>query len=250
MRLPLFPCLNRPGTDEDKRPRVRWQDWATTDFDKIRQWWKHPLNDDLIAVVTGARSGIAVLDPDPRNDGHLWLRENEHLLPTTRIHDTRQGGWHYLFRYPDGLRNGKIVRGVDVKGEGGYFIWWPAFGYPVRNAIDIAQLPVWPEFLKPIERPLNLMQGQGYVIASRHRIELQARFVAGSTPGCNRNSNLFTAACRVAEMWFHRDEDRDAAFEQLIEPAMALGLERRECERTIQSAIERVARDQEQAEAV
>src|SRR6516165_3659140 len=59
----------------------------------------------LVAVATGAASGIDILDIDPRNGGDRWLFEHADQLVRTRIHETRSVGWHFLFKHSVGLRN-------------------------------------------------------------------------------------------------------------------------------------------------
>jgi hypothetical protein len=93
----------------------------------------------LIAVPTGAISGFDVLDIDG-SAGYDWLAK--HPMPLTRVHHTRSGGLHFLFRHRRGLRcsQGVVAPGVDVRGDGGYVIWWPAHGY--ASGGEIAD---WPE---------------------------------------------------------------------------------------------------------
>ena len=59
----VFPCA--PGS---KRPALRenWQDVATTDRDRIRDWWaRRPYN---IGIACGP-SGLVVIDLDVARDG-------------------------------------------------------------------------------------------------------------------------------------------------------------------------------------
>jgi hypothetical protein len=99
---------------------------------------------DLIGVPTGPVNGFDVLDIDPRHGGDAWLSEYRFRLPTTRTHETRSGGLHILFQHAEGVRNsaGKIGAGVDVRGAGGYIIWWPAAGCSVENHA-LAEWPAW-----------------------------------------------------------------------------------------------------------
>jgi hypothetical protein len=97
---------------------------ASTDPDTIRTWWqKWP--DANVAIATGKRSNLLVLDIDPREggDAHLAGLQEEHgKLPQTLTCQTGGGGVHYFFRHEDGIRNssGRVAPGIDVKSEGGY----------------------------------------------------------------------------------------------------------------------------------
>ncbi len=137
--LPVFPC--RP----DKRPYTEhgFKD-ATRNLDAIEQsWGDHP--DALIGVPTGRSSRIDVLDIDPA--GMSWYEQHVSDLAAARIHRTRRNGFHLLYRDPtQEVRNSasQIAEGVDVRGEGGYVIWWPAHGCAaIGDMEDISEPPTW-----------------------------------------------------------------------------------------------------------
>ena len=114
--LPVFPVR------EDKKPACPhgFKD-ATCDGKSVKQLFtKYPAS--LIGVPTGALSGLDVLDIDPRHGGDKWLAEHGTKIPKTRVHGTRSGGWHYLFKHHDGLKNsaGRVAAGVDIRADGGY----------------------------------------------------------------------------------------------------------------------------------
>ena len=170
--IPVFPCK------QDKRPATPhgFKD-ATTDPKQITRWWS---NDPtaLVGVPTGKASGINVLDVDDR-DGLATLPP----LPATRVHKTRRGGEHHLYGVNGQMvRNStsKLAKGIDVRGEGGYFIWWvsevcsqlkatlaptpewmarKARPAPVLSVVPVAStLPLtWPLERKRIERDLSTM---------------------------------------------------------------------------------------------
>ncbi len=86
----------------------------------------------MIGVATGERSGVSVLDVDVKhNEARRWWAQHEIRLPTTRAFRTRGGGVHLYFRHAPGVRNvnGKPTKGVDVRGDGGYGIYWFAHGF-------------------------------------------------------------------------------------------------------------------------
>lgn len=133
--FPVFPC--KPS----KQPYTTngFKD-ATTSLDTIEEWWTR-WPDALVGVPTGTASGLLVVDVDPA--GAQWAAEHYSELLCERVHDTRRGK-HYVYRMPDAdIRNSasKITTGVDVRGEGGYVIWWPAHGLPVIGDLDDLTLP-------------------------------------------------------------------------------------------------------------
>lgn len=137
--IPCFPCL------ESKAPACAGGfKAASTDPDTVRRLFASGA--PLIGVPTGEASGLDVLDTDPRNGCGAWLAAHEHLIPLTRIHATRSGGMHMLFRHRPGLRSSAggdsgPRAGIDVKADGGYIIWWPAAGCQVVMDEDPATWP-------------------------------------------------------------------------------------------------------------
>ena len=118
------------GSD-GKHPRTKnGHKDATRDEQQIHAWWtRYP--DANIGVATGSVSGILVLDVDPRHGGDESLAKliAEHSeLPNTVEQVSGGGGWHFFFRYADGVKNsaGRLGAGLDVRGEGGYIIVAPS----------------------------------------------------------------------------------------------------------------------------
>jgi Bifunctional DNA primase/polymerase, N-terminal/Primase C terminal 1 (PriCT-1) len=141
---PVFPC--KPGGKEPLTRRGHID--ATTDPRKIHMWWKRWPNAN-IAVPTGGRSGVLVVDVD--HPASLDALEAKHgQFPETRTHSTGSGGTHLIFAYPEGsdIRNsaGKLGEGLDVRGEGGYIIVPPSRTtrpYEVLDALPLADTPPW-----------------------------------------------------------------------------------------------------------
>jgi hypothetical protein len=111
----------------------QWPKRATTDRGQIHEWWeKWPAAN--VAVITGHRSGLLVLDVDPDSGGEESLAnlERQHgTLPATLIGHTGGGGRHLLFRYPDvefklGNSQGVIGQGLDVRGKSGMILVEPS----------------------------------------------------------------------------------------------------------------------------
>ena len=137
--VPVFPCLDTKAPACPGGFKA-----ASTDQNTVRRLFASGA--PLIGVPTGEASGLDVLDTDPRNGCGAWLAAHEHLIPLSRVHDTRSGGMHVLLRHKPGLgcsNGGKVGprAGVDVKADGGYIIWWPAAGCQVVMDEDPAPWP-------------------------------------------------------------------------------------------------------------
>jgi Bifunctional DNA primase/polymerase, N-terminal/Primase C terminal 1 (PriCT-1) len=141
---PVFPC--RPGGKDPLTKRGHID--ATTDPRKIHMWWKRWPNAN-IAVPTGGRSGVLVVDVD--HPASLDALEAKHdKFSETRTHSTGSGGMHLIFAYPEDsdIRNsaGKLGEGLDVRGEGGYIIVPPSRTtrpYEILDALPPADTPPW-----------------------------------------------------------------------------------------------------------
>jgi hypothetical protein len=133
---------------------------ATTDIAQIETWWAQ-WPDANIAIATGPRSGIWVLDIDADKGGEESIKdlEQKHFaIPPTVESITGGGGRHLFFRLPDfdeapEIKNsvGKLAPGIDVRGDGGYVIAPPsihpdskrAYRWSVDCASEFADAPVW-----------------------------------------------------------------------------------------------------------
>ena len=118
--LPVFP--------DRSAALPNWPNKATTDLDQIKRWLESGRY-YLVGMLTGPRSGVDVLDVDPRNGGDNWLAENAHLIPETRRQTTRRGGQHYFLQAPAGVEvlrksdctwrrypcRGRICRSLDMR---------------------------------------------------------------------------------------------------------------------------------------
>jgi Bifunctional DNA primase/polymerase, N-terminal len=146
LSYPAFPCIKSDNPSEDKAPACpRGFHAACRGAELERLWSRYP--GGRIGVPTGPASGLAVLDVDPGKGGDEWWNANRSRLPATRMHRTRSGGIHVLFKHRDGLRcsASKIAPGIDVRAEGGYIVWHPFHNLPVRDF----QLADWPDWLRP-----------------------------------------------------------------------------------------------------
>jgi putative DNA primase/helicase len=106
---------------------------AALDEAAIRaRWSRTPAAN--VAVPTGRRSGLLVLDVDADAGGFeaLAALEKEGSLPKTSRARTGGGGMHVYFKYPrshpwDVKNSASLLgRGLDVRGEGGYVLVPPS----------------------------------------------------------------------------------------------------------------------------
>jgi hypothetical protein len=120
---------------------------ATRDPAGVRVLW-HSYPSELVGIATGSISGLAVLDIDEtkHTEAAAWKEEYGPTLPETFCVKSRSGGTHYFFQYRAGLKcsASKIARGVDVRADGGYVIYWPAAGCQIVSNTPFAP---WPDCL-------------------------------------------------------------------------------------------------------
>jgi len=129
---------------------------ATTDEILIRRCWTQ-WPDANVGVVTGTRSGLIVLDVDPRHGGDdcLFQLERQHgALPHTVEVLTGGGGRHIYFQHPGSMiKSRAISEGLDIKADGGYVVAPPSGHASGRSYLweisshpddtPIAPLPLW-----------------------------------------------------------------------------------------------------------
>ncbi|WP_131669448.1 bifunctional DNA primase/polymerase, partial [Frankia torreyi] len=96
---------------------------ATIDPDRIAAMLTaHP--DGLLAIRTGAVSGLAVVDIDPRHGGRL---DRTLMTPTAAV-ATPGGGWHLYYTHPGRPLPAKLPGrdGIDIKTDGGLVVAPPS----------------------------------------------------------------------------------------------------------------------------
>jgi hypothetical protein len=242
--LPCFPCQWR--TKAPAIPGPGGYKYATADQGALGQLWRQ-YPGRLIGVATGEISGLDVLDIDGTKhpEAAAWLAENRHRLPVTREHQTRSRGLHLLLQHAPGVRisASRFAPGVDVRGDGGYAIWWPAAGYPVVCNAPLAPWPQWllEAVLPPVARPLpQIHDGKGLLSpAVRTSILRPLERAVARAPEGRRNCVLFWAACRAGEVISAGQIDSELAAEVLAQAAVIAGLPEAEARQTIASGFAR-----------
>jgi hypothetical protein len=243
MGYACFPC--RP----DKRPATpNGFKAAAGERGAIEELWRR-YPGELVGVATGAMSGASVLDIDAKHNTarQWWTEQRDRLLPA-RVHRTRSGGLHVLYRHRPGLSCSvsRICHGVDVRADGGYVIWWPAAGLPVLADAGLKPWPDWlvvdapaPSLPPPSISRRALAARRDDLRPTLHRALGIIRTVADAPEG-ERNRLLFWAACRARDMVVEDELDHAAGvqvLEALRDAAADCGLTQREIDRTITSAM-------------
>lgn len=142
-----------PIASRSKRPLIAWLDLQERKpvEAEVRGWYA-AWPGAGVAIVTGAASGLVVLDVDPAHGGDESLAALEQVhgtLPPTVEAVTGGGGRHLYFTHPGGdIRNRTgLAPGLDLRADGGIVIAPPSMhpsGRPYR----------WREGRSPADIPL------------------------------------------------------------------------------------------------
>jgi hypothetical protein len=132
---------------------------ATTDIDKVRQWWGVTYVGANIGVRVPA--SMLVLDIDPRNGGlesKAALERDHGPLPETltTISGREDGGVHLFYRRPPGkLSATRLGPGIDIKTSSGYVAWAPSIHPDTRRPYKRIDRPLTapPDWLAGLLRP-------------------------------------------------------------------------------------------------
>ncbi len=141
-----FSVIPSGGGDKGKAPLVNWRDFQDKPPDDGQlQNWQDTLQPHLWGIVTGAISGLVVVDADT-SEARADL---EKLLGPPHIL-TPRGGGHWYFKQPEGAVKIKvgILRPVDIRADGGFV---NVVGKRLDGAYKILTLP-HSETLIPWER--------------------------------------------------------------------------------------------------
>jgi hypothetical protein len=164
--IPLHP--------REKKPMyANWPEVATSDQSVVSRWWQQA-PDSNVGIATGKRSGVFVLDVDPKNGGgdsfeHLVSRHGR--FPDTWQQITGSRGMHLFFRYPSfPVHNAAgLFPGIDIRGDGGQVVAPPSIhpngtvyewdGIAEIEATKVAEAPIW---------LLDLLEGKNSQAGSSH----------------------------------------------------------------------------------
>lgn len=121
-----------PIRSRAKAPLVPWLELQErrAHADEIRAWFAR-WPDANVGIVTGAISGLVVVDVDPGHGGRASLADLESeigKLPPTVEAITGGRGRHLYFSHPGGTvpNRAGILPGIDVRGDGGSLVIPPS----------------------------------------------------------------------------------------------------------------------------
>lgn len=147
-----------PLQEREKKPAIVWRSYQTrrASREELEAWFA--AGSSNIGIVTGALSGLVVLDIDPLKGGEdsLWALEQAHgILPLTPEVCTGSGGRHLYFQHPGRVipnSTGALGPGLDVRGDGGYVVGPPSI-HPNGRFYE------WEAAHHPDDLPLALVPG-------------------------------------------------------------------------------------------
>lgn len=210
----------------------RWHERALRTESEVRETWAGRPGAN-VGIVTGAASGVWVLDVDPDNGGHAHLAAlvaAYGVLPDTYTVTTGSGGMHYYWSLPDWEptnSRGRLPIGLDVRGWHGQVVAPPSASakgpYRVGSSAPVAPAPAWLlDMIRPVaptpppsrdERPTfgpagdDSDRGASYARAAVGG----ALTELGNAMQGERNDTAFRVACRLAELvnadWSKLDSD-------------------------------------------
>ena len=149
-----------PLSATQKHPLVKWKKYQTehaTD-DQIVEWFERWPDAD-VGIVTGAISGLCVVDAD--NEASRLRAIAEGYESPIKVKTKR--GWHYYFKHPmdgvirgprSGIQAGKHwidENGLDFRGDGSYVKAPPSTNYSwvMDGYMDFDDMPKFVDYIKP-----------------------------------------------------------------------------------------------------
>ena len=224
-----------------KRPIGPWKPFcqAPASTEMIAQWAARPSN---IGVVTGAVSGLFVLDTDSAEaTAEVERRGVPHTVTVSTAH-----GRHYYFRHPGGTIGNRagILPGTDIRGDGGYVVA-PGSVHPTGakyewlyppGLFDLAPPPQWLlDLLAKPEPKAGVATSHGASSAYGERaIDNELSALRRASEG-ERNDALNRAAFNLAQLAAGGVIDQGSTKSHLRATAAAIGLDAAEIEATMDS---------------
>lgn len=255
-------CRDPECTKPGKHPIERgWKEKATTDEETIQRWWKKYQHAN-IGIVTGADSGLLVLDVD---EGGAESIEDYGDFDETLWCCTGNGAHHYFAHPGDTIPNAvKFAPGLDVRADGGLVVAPPsrhASGHTYQWLSDpdrpLEPAPTWlldalrqhrdtdtgsassDESTLPPAPFHSPSHGGGGGATSYARAALRQEIERlSSSPEGTRNNDLNRSAFSLGTLVQAGLLDRTEVEAELEHAARALGLAESETRRTITSGIE------------
>jgi hypothetical protein len=236
---------------------------ATSDRAAIEDWWRR-WPEANVGVATG--EGLLVVDIDgPAGHSALESLSREHgaLPATAAVRTGREGGRHLWLRLDDGIAlgntSGRLGKGIDTRGDGGYVLAPPSLHASGRNyaweasGASVAPAPTWILERLTSPPPAARMNGNGAAAAAADPLRQRRLAALGETVlerdlaelaghsrerGTGRGTALFACAARLGRIVAAGGLDLASTWQALIGAGEGLGLDADECERSIHRGLE------------
>lgn len=146
-----------------KRPILKdWPNRSTNDLSKIAGWISEYPNTN-IGIETGVKSGLVIVDVDPRNGGDKHIDAylaSLNVSPGLRVL-TGGGGIHYYFAHPGGyVPSRKAAPGIDLQADGGHQVVAPPSVHPSGTAYT------WdPQSVAEARRRVGIADGDDHLLS-------------------------------------------------------------------------------------
>lgn len=204
--------------------------WQKSSYLSTADCWSLFMEDSRrlnAGILTGIKSGIIVLDIDPRNGGEeglIGLLETYGGMPDTYTVKTGSGGWHFYFQLPEGmdLASPKLgIDGVDFLANGRMAVTPGSVSgsgtYVVHRNVPLAMIPEWLVALAreklgakstaeiimaadlPTRSELSTPQQERCYRYAIKVIEMECEAYA-TAPWGQGNDRLFMACCNILEI--------------------------------------------------
>lgn len=180
---------------KEKKSVISWGDYTdrVAPQDRVGEWFKDTSNGYGVALITGPVSQTIVLDLD--GEEALQHIKNNYFIPKTWMAKTRKGR-HVYFKWSNDINVSTTivglggVKGVDVRGRGGYVVAPPSYGvYQWFNGyapweVELAPVPDWLKSLinkgrETIDGGARILKGeQGWVSELLEGVESGGRHAA------------------------------------------------------------------------
>lgn len=219
---------------------------ATYAMGQIETWW----TDHPTANIGCALDGLFVVDIDP--GGETWLEsepEKNIELLTGATQKTPRGGYHHIFRRPDGCgwnrKVGIVHDNVDLLTDGGYIILPPSriIGVGQYQWIEGCELDSWESLPRPLAWLKNTMD-------RLHKPTTKGKSTGGNEiPEGRRNDTLASIAGQLRRSNMPRSVVEAAIYaadlSQCKPPIQHEKNGEQELQRIIDSAMRNMASDQQ-----
>jgi archaellum biogenesis ATPase FlaH len=201
---------------------------ASTDPQKIKDWYtKYP--DANIGIATGAKSGLEVLDVDPRYGGSnsiIELVKKHGEFRDTYTVRTGGNGQHYYYTHPGGtVTNGTPYPGIDIKGDGGYVVAPPSNHSSGGVYINLGAptLSPLPHFVRIQQDSTQIRPSHGTSVAAalKGKKKIPGPIQALINEGVPKGSRS-EALCKVYQALYKSGHTEDETVKILLDPGNGL----------------------------